>query len=134
MIGPYILIMYAIFSLFRPVVYAIFNHLCTCNNIRLTIKWHFWHSLFLLTFILLPTKLTLLTSLYQISFLCIKWKVFYITYIPFCFTSQKIWQIFKSWVIFSTPKSTNCSRNWKPDGSKCFIKKKKMYWISSTHC
>jgi hypothetical protein len=125
MINPCILVIYAIVGWFRPVIYVTFNHLSTCNRIRLVIKWHFWHCLFLLTFTILPTKLTLLSSLHQISLLCIKWKVFYIIYIPFLFTSQTNSQNFKSWLIFSTPKTTSCSRMWKPDGSTCFFKKKK---------
>jgi hypothetical protein len=99
--------------------------LITCNHIRLVIKWHFWCSFFLLAFTFLRTKLTLLSSLYQISFLCIKWKVLYIISIPFLFTSQKLCQSFKSWLIFSTPKAPNCSRMWKLDGSTCFFKEEK---------
>jgi hypothetical protein len=39
-----ILYAYAIYSLFRLVIYVIFSCLSTCSCIGPIIKWHFWHN------------------------------------------------------------------------------------------
>jgi hypothetical protein len=76
-------------------------------------------------FLVLATKLALMLSFYQLSLLCINWKIFYKFYILFLLIAQKNLQNFTLWLIFLTPKTICCWGMWKPIGSTCFFQPKK---------
>lgn len=131
MISPYILITYAIFGWFGTVVYVIFNHLSTCNRIRLVIKWQFWRHLFLLTFTILPTKLTFTLS--NLPFMHQVGGILHNLYSFSIHISKNLAKFQKLVDLFNT-KGNKLFKNVKTRWINMFFQEKKMYWISSTHC